>query len=67
MPNDVDVVILPGKSRPEQALEALESAQRWPFIHIQVAVDENDLEQWAREDFGTDRAGHKRGIVEINL
>jgi hypothetical protein len=38
MPNDVDVVILPGASRPEQALEALESAQRWPFIHIQVAL-----------------------------
>jgi hypothetical protein len=66
-PNDVDVVILPGEEHPEQAEVALDSANRWPFVHIMVAVDEADLEQWAVRDFGTDRGGTVRGIVEVDL
>jgi len=38
-----------------------------PFLHIQVAVDEADFAKWALEDFGTDRRGKVRGVVEVEL
>jgi hypothetical protein len=60
-PNDVDVVILP---RPVFA-EVPEG--RFPFLHVQLAADEADVEQWARVDFGEDRNGNAKGIVEVEL
>jgi hypothetical protein len=66
-PNDVDIVILPGKGFEEQLFLLMSRPEQWPFIHINVARDETDLGQWAREDFGTDRAGRARGIVEVVL
>ena len=39
----------------------------WPFLHILVAADEHDLEVWAAKDFGTDRRGHPKGVVEVQL
>ena len=66
-PNDVDLVILPGPEQPEQAETALDMANTRPFLHIQVALDAADLEQWAVKDFGIDRSGIPRGVVEIEL
>lgn len=62
-PNDVDIVILPGEnfSLPDNQ-EVL-----WPFLHVLVAADEADLRRWVDEDFGTDRAHRRKGIVEVIL
>jgi hypothetical protein len=65
-PNDVDVVVLPGAGYPHQE-SALGQAGRWPFLHVQVAADASDLDQWIRVDFGNDRNGNPKGIVEIVL
>jgi hypothetical protein len=66
-PNDVDVVILPGAGYPQLAGPVSAVVNRWPFVHVMVAADEADLEQWARVDFGIDRQERHRGIVEIDL
>jgi hypothetical protein len=66
-PNDVDVVILPGPDYPRQQQPARASARRWPFLHVQVAGDEADFQRWAVVDFGIDRDGEPRGVVELLL
>jgi hypothetical protein len=66
-PNDVDVVILPGTDYPRHESPALANSERWPFVHVEVAVDVLDFEEWADRDFGIDRNQRKRGVVEINL
>lgn len=63
-PNDLDLVILPGEAQPEMGEAALDSSATWPFLHIQVAVD---FQKWALGDFGSDRRGKQRGVVEISL
>jgi hypothetical protein len=60
-PNDVDVVVLPGAV----VIDATEV--QFPFLHVQIAVDEADVEQWARVDFGEDRNGNPKGILEVEL
>lgn len=60
-PNDVDLVVLPGAV----VIEA--SEVQFPFLHVQLAVDEADVEQWARVDFGEDRKGNPKGILEVEL
>ena len=66
-PNDVDVAILPGEDQPHQGEVALDSRDRWPLLHVQVAMDEADLERWALEDFGFDRKYKPRGVLEVEL
>jgi hypothetical protein len=66
-PNDADVVILPGPEYPRQQQPVLASGQRWPFIHVQVAVDDADFQKWASVDFGLDQRARPRGVVEILL
>ncbi|MBL8797054.1 MAG: hypothetical protein JNM56_24345 [Planctomycetia bacterium] len=66
-PNDVDVVILPGPDYPRQEQPTLASSRRWPFVHVQIAQDEADLQQWIDSDFGFDRDQARRGVVEILL
>jgi hypothetical protein len=39
----------------------------WPFLQILVAADELDLERWAIGDFGTNREGRPKGVVEVTL
>lgn len=66
-PNDVDVVILPD----EKMLTSIRLGERfdavWPFLQVFVALDEVDFEQWAGDDFATDRRGIPKGVVEIEL
>jgi len=65
-PNDVDIVLLPHKEwRQREMLTEIESA--WPFLQILIAADEVDLERWAVDDFGTDRDGREKGVVEVLL
>jgi hypothetical protein len=45
-PNDVDIVILPGRDYPRQELPFSGQEARWPFLQVVVAVDESDLEEW---------------------
>ena len=66
-PNDVDVVILASDEQPEEGQAALDSAVRWPFLHIQVAADSADFEAWALTDFAKDKQDRPRGVVEIEL
>jgi hypothetical protein len=66
-PVDVDIVILPGTGYPYVGGSAGNFADQWPFLHVMVAADEADLEQWAQVDFGIDRSGNRRGIVEVEL
>ena len=61
-PNDVDVVVLPD---PNSAF-ALDTTA-WPFVQILIAADDDDLERWATSDFGTDRRGRAKGVVEVLL
>ena len=65
-PNDVDVVILPGTD-PSGLLDWLEQEVRWPFLQVLVAADDTDLMQWSLQDFGTDRRGCTKGVIEISL
>ena len=36
----------------------------WPFLQILIAADEADVERWAVDDFGTDRDGRDKGVVD---
>jgi hypothetical protein len=66
-PNDVDVVLLPCASAEGwEGLIELEQAN-WPFLQVFVAADETDLDRWAMDDFGTDREGRRKGVVEVVL
>ena len=66
-PNDVDVVLLPESSDMGQAAMIDFEPPQWPFLQILVAADEADLECWATGDFGTDRQGRAKGVVEVIL
>jgi hypothetical protein len=66
-PNDADIVVLPEDEDPPQTESIRTMAEQWPFLHVIVAVDEADFEQWARIDFGLDRKIRARGVVEILL
>jgi len=61
VPIDVDLVVLPG------AVLVDETETTLPFLHVQLAADEADLAQWARVDFGGDREGNPKGILEVEL
>lgn len=64
-PNDVDVVILPGRDYPRNETPFSQLEARWPFLQVFVAVDVTDLEQWSLADFGTDRMRRMKGVVEV--
>lgn len=66
-PNDVDVVILPGTDYPRHESPLSDATTMWPFLHVLVAADDADLENWALGDFGTDRAGQTKGVLELIL
>ena len=67
-PNDVDLVILPGPDYPRwQRRTDDEPEVSWPFLHVLVAADDDDLERWVSEDFGTDRLQRSKGVVEVIL
>ncbi len=66
-PNDVDVVLLPPAEHWQQETEFEREASVWPFLQVLFAADEADLERWARDDFGTDREGREKGVVEVIL
>jgi hypothetical protein len=66
-PNDVDLAVLLRAGYSPQARPVRGLTDQWPFLHIMIAADEVDLKQWAHVDFGTDRNGDPRGILEIEL
>ncbi|MFV1967118.1 MAG: hypothetical protein ACC628_16950 [Pirellulaceae bacterium] len=66
-PNDIDIVMLPGDDYPRDEEPWSEQESRWPFLQILVAADDEDLELWAREDFGTDRDQREKGVIEVVL
>jgi hypothetical protein len=65
-PNDVDVVLLPGADYPrgEEPID-VKRKRLWPFLQIFIAAEEEDLEAWATQDFGTDRLQRPKGVVEV--
>jgi hypothetical protein len=63
-PQDVDVIILPGS---QATLSALPNDLDFPFLQIILAADNVDLEAWAINDFGTDRKGRSKGVIELIL
>jgi len=66
-PNDVDLIILPGPDYPGDQPSVTDEEVRWPFLQVLVAADEDDLEHWAVQDFGTDRNQRPKGVVEVIL
>ncbi len=64
-PNDVDVILLPSVDTASIMEGEGSSELRWPFIQILFAADDADFEAWARQDFGTDREGRSKGVVEL--
>jgi len=66
-PNDVDLIILPGPDYPGDQSSPTDDELRWPFLQVLVAADEDDLERWALQDFGTDRNQRPKGVVEVTL
>jgi hypothetical protein len=67
-PNDVDLVILPGPDYPRgQPRAEGEDESSWPFLPVLIAADDDDLERWVTEDFGTDRLLRSKGVVEVPL
>ena len=67
VPNDADIVILPGNDYPRDEKPSSELETHWPFLQVFVAVDEVDLTQWSLRDFGTDRNRRPKGVVEVLL
>lgn len=63
-PGDVDVVILPG---PDANLDELPNDLDYPFLQVIIAADASDLVAWAINDFGTDRRGRTKGVIELIL
>ena len=66
-PIDVDVVILPKPDVTASELPPKSEDLVWPFLQVQVAVDENDFNLWASVDFAIDHRGVPKGAVEIEL
>lgn len=66
-PNDVDVVVLPSEATLLDPQFGTFGEASWPFLQVLVAADDADFEQWASGDFGTDREGRPKGVVEIIL
>ena len=66
-PQDVDLVILPGPDDPRGQQSATDEETIWPFLHVIVAADHDDLEAWCMRDFGTDRMLPPKGVVEVLL
>lgn len=66
-PIDVDVLILPKRGVTVAELPPKSEDLVWPFLQVQVAVDENDFDVWARVDFAIDHRGVPKGAVEIKL
>ena len=64
-PNDVDVVVLLGPDQKAEAELGLADPTRWPFLHITVALDEDDFVAWSELRFGTDRLNCPKGVVEV--
>ena len=64
-PNDVDVIVLPGSDYPRGKSGVQDDEVAWPFLQIIVAADEADLLAWSHDDFGTDRRGRSKGVVEV--
>ena len=56
-----------GEGYPRDESPASDAAALWPFIQVVVAADDDDLEVWAAEDFGTDRNLEPKGVVEMDL
>jgi hypothetical protein len=67
VPNDVDIVALPGADYPCGETECGRLENRWPFLQVFVATNDADVEQWALGDFGTDRHRRPKGVVEVML
>ena len=66
-PNDVDIVIVPSETTLDDPLfQSLENSS-WPFLQVLVAADDADFVAWAQDDFGTDRKGRPKGVVEVIL
>lgn len=66
-PIDVDVLILPKSGVSVAELPPKSEDLVWPFLQVQVALDENDFNVWARVDFAIDHRGVPKGAVEIRL
>jgi len=66
-PNDIDVVVLPGEEYPRNEARLYDQETHWPFLQVFVAIDRVDLEDWALNDFGTDRQLREKGVVEVKL
>jgi hypothetical protein len=66
-PNNVDLIILPGPDFPIDQPQAPDEEVYWPFLQVLVAADDDDLERWALQDFGTDRYQRPKGVVEVML
>jgi hypothetical protein len=67
VPNDVDVVFLPGPDYPRQVSRLDSDELVWPFLQVIVAADDADFEAWAEKQFSTDRRKRPKGVVEVIL
>jgi hypothetical protein len=61
-PQDVDVIVLPDAARTENLFP---NELVFPFLQIITAADDQDLEAWSLQDFGTDRRGRFKGVIEL--
>jgi hypothetical protein len=66
-PNDVDIVVLPGAPYSTDPPVFDEEETRWPFLHIHVAADDEDMHGWISRNFGLDRYNRLKGVVEVIL
>ena len=63
-PQDVDVIIVPGSDDTDHEIS---NDLIFPFLQIITAADDQDLEAWSLQDFGTDRIGRTKGAIELIL
>ena len=58
-------MILPGPDYPRGQQPATDEEPIWPFLHVLVAADQDDLETWSMRDLGTGRLLRPKGVVEV--
>lgn len=66
-PNDVDCVLLLAPDYPRDEMAARMIEEGIPFVQAILFKQSDDMEEFLRLEFMTDRKGRARGLVELQL
>lgn len=66
-PRDVDCVLVPGPTFVEDSDATLALRIGLPYLSLQIAESNDDLTFFVENLFASDRAGRRKGLVEVEL